>query len=153
MINDWPNRGTTLLEMLLALGLSTIVVGAMITVYLSSNNAYQKLAEYSDAQYTARSAISQIAEDIRAATATEIGPDGSELRLRTLNNDLIRYYMENNQLYRVKTSSLGTGKVPVAEKVSRICFNSNNSLVTATIEVTIAETTYHLSRTVYSRLH
>jgi len=153
MINCWRNRGTTLLEILLALGLTSLIIGALITVYSSASNAYQKLAEYSDAQYTARSAIGQIGEDIRGASAIEIVTAGSELRLTTLNNDLIRYYMENNQLYRVKTSGLGTAKVPIAAGVSCISFNGHNSLVTATIEITIDETTYRLSRTVYARLH
>lgn len=153
MIVCWHNRGTTLLEILLALGLSSLMVGTLITVYLSASNAYQKLAEYSDAQYTARSAIGQIGEDIRGASAIEIGAGGSELRLITLTNDLICYYMENNQLYRVKTTDFGTAKVPIAEMVSDLSFNVKNSLVTANIEITIDATTYRLSRTVYSRLN
>lgn len=153
MINSWHNRGTTLLEILLALGLSSLIIGALITVYLGASNAYQKLAEYSQVQYTARSAIGQIGEDIRGAPAVEIVAGGSELQLITTNNVLIRYYMENNQLYQVKTSGLGTVKIPIAAGVSSISFNGNNSLVTVTAEITSDDTTYNLSRAFYSRLH
>lgn len=153
MANCWPSRGTTLLEILLVLGLSSLVVGALLTVYVSTGDAYQTLAEYSDTQYTARSAIGQISEDIRGASAIEIVADGSELRVITSTNALISLYMENNQLYRVKTTALGTAKVPIAEKVSYLSFNGNIGLVTATIEITIDETSCRLSRTVSSRLH
>ena len=152
MINCWHNRGTTLLEILLALGLSSLIVSALLTVYLSVSNAYQKLTAYADAQYSARSAIDQVSEDIRAASVMEIVADGSELRLLIPNGESIRYYMDNSQLHRVKTTSLGTAKVPIAEKVSCLSFNGNNHLVTATIAITIDETTYRLSRSVCSRL-
>jgi len=146
------SRGTTLLEILLALGLSSLIIGALITVYLSASSAYQKLAAYADAQYAARSVIDQIGDDIRGASVIEIVTGGSELKLLKPNNDLIRYYMENNQLYRVKTTGLGTAKVPIAEKVSCLSFNGKNSLVTASIDITIDQTTYHLSSTFFARL-
>jgi len=153
MTNCWHDRGTTLLEILLALGLSSLIVGAMITVYLSAGNAYQKLAAYADAQYSARTVIDQIGEDMRGASFIEILPDGSEIELVTSNNDLIRYYVVNNQLYRLKTTVFGTGIVPIADKVSCLTFNGNNGLVTATIEITIDQTTYRLSRAFCSRLN
>jgi Tfp pilus assembly protein PilW len=152
MIKCWRIRGTTLLEILLALGLSSFIIGALITVYLSANTAYQKLAAYTDAQYNARSVIDQIGDDIRGASGIEIAAGGSELKLITTNGDLIRYYTENNQLYRSQTTGSRTSKVPIAEKVSDLGFNLNNSLVTARIGITIDQTTYYLSSTFCTRL-
>lgn len=152
MIDYWNNRGITLLEVLLALGLSSLIVGALLTVYSTSSSAYQKLAACADAQYTARSVVEQIGDDIRGASFIEIGTGGSELRVITPNNNLIRYNTENYQLYRSKTTSLGTAKIPIADGVSGLSFVDNNGLVTVNIEITIDHNSYQLQRSFYSRL-
>lgn len=145
-------RGTTLVEILLALGLGSIIVSALLSVYLSVSHAYKKLTAYAEVQYTARSAIDQIALDIRGASVIEILTGGTVLSLSTSNGDLIQYWEANNQLYRVKTTGLGTARVPIAERVSYLSFNGNAGLVTATIDITVDETTYRLSRYICPRI-
>lgn len=145
-------QGTTLLEILLALGLGSLIIAALLTTYMSAGNSYQKLAAYSDAQYSARSSLDQIGQDIRGACVIEIIAGGTGLSLLTSSGDLIRYWTENDQLYRVKTTSLGTAKVPIAEQVSFLSFAGNAGLVTATIDITVDDTTYRLSRSVCSRI-
>lgn len=153
MVKCWHNQGATLLEIVLALGLSSLIIGALVTVYLSASSAYQKLAAYADAQYSARSVIDQIGKDIRGAAVIEIATGGLEIELVSSNNDLIRYYMENNQIYRQTTAGYATGTVPIADKVNSLTFNDNNGLVTATIDISIEQSTYHLSRAFCSRLN
>ncbi len=146
------NRGTTLLEMLLALGLSSLMISLLLMIYSSSSGAYQKLAAYCDVQYTARSVIEQIGDDVRGAAGIEIMASGSELEVTTYNNDLIRYRLENSRLYRLKTTSMGTAKVPIADQVSTVSFAGSNGLITAKVEITMDQTSYQLSRVFGSRM-
>jgi Type II secretory pathway, component PulJ len=152
MADGWRNRGTTLLEVLLALGLSSLLVGLLLMVYTSSSNAYQTLAAYADAQYTARSIMGQIGDDIRGAPVIETAAGGAELRVTAYNHDIIRYQLEGDQLYRLKTTGSGTAKVPIAEKVSAIRFEASNGLITTNVEITIDQTSYRLNRVFGSRL-
>ncbi|MEA4923979.1 MAG: hypothetical protein VB084_01600 [Syntrophomonadaceae bacterium] len=147
-----PNRGTTLLEVLLALGLSSLLISLLLMIYSSSSGAYQKLAAYCDAQYTARSIIEQIGDDVRGAAGIKIMLSGAEMEVTTYDNDLIRYRLENSRLYRWQTTSLGTAKVPIADQVSAISFAGSNGLITAKVEITIDQTSYRLSRVFGSRM-
>lgn len=152
MADGWHNQGTTLLEVLLALGLSWLIAGLLLMIYTNSSNAYLTLAAYADAQYTARSIMEQIGDDIRGAPVLEATAGGSELKVTAYNHDLIRYRLEGNQLYRLKTTGSGTAKVPIAENVSAIRFEDSNGLITSNVEITIDQTSYHLNRIFGSRL-
>lgn len=71
----WPNRrrtprrGFTLAELLVALGVSTIVLGAVLgtTVFLARSSL--RLADYSDMEREARAALEWFGRDTREASA------------------------------------------------------------------------------------
>ncbi|MDD4170615.1 MAG: hypothetical protein PHQ94_00095 [Syntrophomonas sp.] len=151
MFRDWPNRGTTLVEVLAAISLGSLMMVGLLSVYWSGSNAFAKLAANAEAQYSARSAMQQIGEDIRRASAVEVQGDGIILSLST-PGESVGYYRANNQLYRVVTTSTGTATVPIAENVSQLSFGTGATMVTINIDITVGGLTYQLSTTVNPRL-
>jgi Tfp pilus assembly protein PilW len=123
----------------------------LLSVYWSGSNAFAKLAANAEAQYSARSAMQQIGEDIRRASAVEVQGDGIILSLST-PGESVGYYRANNQLYRVVTTSTGTATVPIAENVSQLSFGTGATMVTINIDITVGGLTYQLSTTVNPRL-
>jgi len=60
-------KGFTLLELLLALTIFSIIVGAAITVFVNTQNTEQKVDQMTQAQQSARIAIDYVIRDLRAA--------------------------------------------------------------------------------------
>ncbi|MEO0304796.1 MAG: prepilin-type N-terminal cleavage/methylation domain-containing protein, partial [candidate division WOR-3 bacterium] len=60
-------KGFTLLELLLAITIFSIIVGAAITVFVNSQNSKQKVDLMTQAQQSARIAVDYMIRDIRAA--------------------------------------------------------------------------------------
>lgn len=151
MFRNWSNSGTTLAEVLLAISLGFLLMAGSISVYWSGSQAFAKLSADAEAQYSARSAMQEIGEDIRSASAVEVQADGTELKLWT-SGQIVRYFMDNNQMYRSVIKSNGTSTVPIAENVSQLSFEVSLNLVTIGIGITVNDLTYHLSSSVYPRL-
>jgi prepilin-type N-terminal cleavage/methylation domain-containing protein len=152
MDSGWHNRGTTLVEMLVALALSSLLMGGLISVYGSGSYIFAEQAAYTDAQYSVRSSVQQMEEDIRRAATVAILDNGAQLSLGIASGELVRYYQYNNQLFREDITSQGTTRLPIAENISYLQFSGTARLVTIIIDATVAGKSYRLSTSVNPRL-
>jgi len=134
-------KGITLVEMLVALALVSVVFSGLMGVYWVGSKSYENQAASSDAQYAARMAAQIIVEDIRGAAEAETQEEGAKLRLLTASGEDVVYYRQaNNWLYRD-----GNAKTPIAENITGLSFTRNNSLFTLNIDATVNGFLYSLS--------
>jgi len=68
-IRERPRRGFTLTELLVALGLSTLVLGAILTTFLFLLRTGLRVEFYNDMEHQARTALELFARDTREASA------------------------------------------------------------------------------------
>jgi prepilin-type N-terminal cleavage/methylation domain-containing protein len=146
------NQGTTLLEMLVALALGAIIISGLISFYWSGCNIFGDQMERTELQYSARTSMQQMGDDIRSAQEVEIQEYGAKINIVSTSGETVRYFRQNNQLYREATSSRGTAKVPVAENITYLNFASTYRLITVTIEGNRDRITYRLSTSINPRL-
>lgn len=64
-----PRRGFTLTELLVALGLSTLLLGAILTTFLFLTRTGLRVEFYNDMEHQARTALELFARDTREARA------------------------------------------------------------------------------------
>lgn len=147
------NQGTTLLEMLVALALGALLISGLISFFWSGINIFGDQAERTELQYSARTSMQQMGDDIRSAQAVEIQEYGAKINIVSTSGETVRYYRLNNQLYREATSSRGTAKVPVAENIAYLNFVGTYRLITVTVEVKRDGITYRLSTSINPRLN
>lgn len=125
MEND---KGTTLLELLLALALIGMVMAGLMSAFWFSVFSFNREIAQSDIQYAARQGRERIIKDFRSSEGFYVqdaalndmpmGQKGQRLHLiKTEEN--VDYYAKNNQLYR--DSSLSSPE-PVAENIADINF-------------------------------
>jgi len=152
MISGRLSRGTTLVELVLALAFSALVMSGLIAVYWSGSRIFAEQAAYTDAQYSVRSSVQQMGQDIRSASALEILDNGAQLRLTTVTGELVRYYLYDQQLFWEGISNRGTVRLPIAENINHLHFSVMTSLVTININAIVAGKTYQLTTGVNSRL-
>ncbi|MEQ8201986.1 MAG: hypothetical protein ABRQ24_11265 [Syntrophomonadaceae bacterium] len=129
-----PQQGTTLVEVLAALALGSLLVTSLVTFYDSAARGYVGLAAVADCQYTARTAMEQIKSDIRSAATVQVSADGSVLELTSADRE-IRFYAQNAALYRRLSTERGTTAVPIAENVSDVAFGRQGELVVVTLSI------------------
>lgn len=107
---------------------------ALLALYCSSVNGYTLLAAAAESQYAARSAIEQMGADIRGSSSAEVLADG-EILVLAGQNATLRYYAENNCLYRRFTTSVGSTTIPMADSISSLHFSIYDSLVVINLGV------------------
>ncbi len=147
MANGWQDRGSTLVEYLVAMALAALVLSGMMSIYWNGSNVFQRLSSASDAQYAVRSAMHKMGDDIRAASEVSIQEGGTCLILHTTTGELVKYYMANNQLYRD-----GKAKVPIAENIKSLYFAGSSGMVTITAAATVNGATCQLISSISLRL-
>jgi prepilin-type N-terminal cleavage/methylation domain-containing protein len=126
------NKGFTLIEVLAALGLFSLVMAGLMSVYWFGYYGYEKEMNRSELQYSARQARSRIMEDFRQCRAFTIkdaagnempgGSNGVRLSL-VIGAEEIEIYAQGNQLYR-DSREPGTPPQPVASNIKAVVFNS-----------------------------
>jgi type II secretory pathway pseudopilin PulG len=134
-------NGTTVLEMLLALGLISMVMAGLMSSFWFTLFTFNREITQSDIQYAVRQGRERIIRDFRCSEGFYIqnaalddmpmGREGQRLHL-IKTAEKIDYYSKNNQLYR--DSSLSSPE-PVAENISDIKFIST---VPGLVRITIA---------------
>jgi prepilin-type N-terminal cleavage/methylation domain-containing protein len=143
MVVNKVEAGFTLMEMLVALALASLVSTGLMSVYWSANHAFNRLSDYSDTQYGARSAIQRIVEDVRMATQAPVVKESNTKLVLTTPGGTVEYYRNaiNNNLYR---RSGGTA-VPVAENITDLKFSNSVSPLKITVEAAVRGNAYRLS--------
>lgn len=117
-------RGSILLEFVLALGLSTLVLLAMFNLLVLLQRGYGQEMDRAELEYSARMAGELIIREVRAAHGFEVSADGKRLILQNGQGGVVRFYAEDRQLYR-----LGQVKTPVAENVLAVFFQQEGAMV------------------------
>ncbi len=146
--NSNEEAGFTLIEVLLALAIGSLVISGFLSVFWAASNAYEKGVTASDIQYMARRGINDIEKDIKEAAGVAISNEGTELVLNKDTENEIIYRANNKNLYRV---AKGTS-VPIAENVRKIQFKEvDNGLVEVQLEVESRRQEYVLSTSVFPR--
>lgn len=131
-------KGTTLLEILIALALVSIVVSGLFSVYWAGNNAFARQSDSSDAQYCARTAMQWIVRDIAGSLKSEGSP--------ALNSDLLNLYIpvagvaEPQEIaYFLSEDNLRRNNLPVMNNINYLNFQreAGKELIKITIEARV----------------
>lgn len=118
-------RGFTLLEVLIAMGIATILLGSMYSVYTTSQKTFRVQEQIAEAQQNARAAIQLMSRDIiMAGYSTNSNPgivfaNGTSLTIRNGMNLISYSRYSSNRLGRRLGSSATDA---VAERVRRLAF-------------------------------
>jgi hypothetical protein len=114
--------GYIVTEIIAALGLSSIIIAVLMTVYFSTYKLFQNQLAITDIQFAERSAMQMIIEDIMMAQEVQCLDEGRKLRLLT-DDGYVSYYLQNETVYRH-----GAAKMPVANYISRLTFQSGSRM-------------------------
>lgn len=120
------DKGFTLIELVMATALSTMVVTGLMSVFWFGYLFMNKNQELTDARYSARQALEHITRDVRLCRKFEVcnalnqpvapGQTGVKLRLLLPENRTVMYYVASQNLYRQNITDSNT--LPVA-----LCIN------------------------------
>lgn len=140
--------GFTVIEIIVALGLSAIVIAALMTVYFSACKIFQCQLAFTDIQYAERAAMQMIIEDVMSAQEVECLDDSRKLRL-LIDDGYVSYYLQNQTVYRH-----GAAKMPVANYISSLSFQpgSRPGYTNICIEAEQGENTNRIICSASSRL-
>ncbi len=133
--NIKPEKGFTLIELVLSMALLSIVLAAAFNVYNYSINTYEADYKKMVVQQNARQALILLSKGIRQADTVEI-ISPFKINLRTDEGENIKYYLEKDNfsgkgvLYREKNK----GKNPVAE-LENLNFSFSEGEKTVKIEL------------------
>lgn len=144
-------KGSTLVEVLIAVAISFWLATGLLTIYSGATKGYAVLEAAADCQYTARAAMEQIVADIRRAVHVQVSSDGGILDISAPDQS-VRLYSQNGKLYRRVSTSRGTTAIPIADNVSALTFSDGGGLVAITLNITSGECTRSLTTAVMSRL-
>lgn len=142
-----------MLEMVLALAIASLLFSVLMSIYLSGNKLFEELLADSNLQYSARSAIWSMEEDIRGASDLEILGGGSRIVLYTSTGETREYYLANGQVYRVVITNRGSAKYPIAENISNLCFQGDSNLVNISVQANIGSSNCLLLSNVHPRIY
>lgn len=120
MQHRFDDNGLIMAEIILALGLTTLVIAALMTVYFSAYRVFACQTAFTDIQYAERAAMQMIIEDIMSAREVEYLDDSKKLRL-LVGDDYVSYYLQDQTVYRQ-----GAAKMPVANYISSLSFRSDS---------------------------
>jgi type IV pilus assembly protein PilW len=115
-------QGFTLLEVLIAMGITTLLLGSMYSVYTYSQRAYRVQEQTAEAQENARAAIQLMSRDIIMAgyssTPGIIVANKASLTVRSYGADISYSLYSGNRIGR----TAGVTRQAVAEGIRRLSF-------------------------------
>lgn len=103
-------HGFTLIELIVSLGLLSIILTAAFTIFSAAEKAYKWEDDRIYAQQNVRQAYMWLSTAIRQARNVEVVSE-NEIKITTADGEQIRFYFQNGVLYRRRK----TGTNPVAE--------------------------------------
>ena len=115
-------RGFTLLEVLIAIAITTLLLGSMYSVYTYSQRAYRVQEQVAEAQENARAAIQLMSRDIIMAGYSSapgiILANKASLTVRSYGTDISYSLYSGNRIGR----TAGGTRQAVAEGIRRLSF-------------------------------
>lgn len=124
----FQSKGTTLVEMLLAISLSTILVTALIVISRFGLVAFTEMRDSNLAVYSARSAGRMIEEDLRGAASVQ-SIDSGRLVINPSSGGSVEYYLSDKKICRHLTNNNVNSTIPIAENISCLGFTNDLNLV------------------------
>lgn len=104
-------RGFSLIELVAAIGILSIIVTSSVFLFNSTNKVSYHLEDEMFVHQNARQALMWLSANIRRAKSAEIvSQDKIKLRLYW-NNEMITFYLKNNVLYTEKNGGVN----PIAQ--------------------------------------
>lgn len=131
-------KGLTLLELVISIGLTAMIMISGIFLYFAGIKSWQKSDLHLELQQNARIAIKTISEAVRNAKTVEVLDGGGEYttegnRIYIVTHDgyNIEFYSKDRQLLRKKDGKSN----PVANYVESVVFKKETSLISVSIEM------------------
>lgn len=119
-------NGFTLIEMLVALGLCTILLFSLIYIFNFTLKLMGNQQQKSLNTSTGLIILSQISKDIRNSDSLTIDPKTNALHL-TINSQEAVYAYQNKKIAKIKAKS--TQYLSEEDQISRLKFSQNNNLI------------------------
>lgn len=147
------NRGVTLIELLVSLGIMSIILVMVMSFFSYTVKSYK----YDDTQWQiqqdARRAVQQITKDVRQAQSISVSVDQKQLTLTQSGSGTISFYISNSKLYR----EVNSAKNPVIENAKDILFTWDDIDKVLSMELVTkkskADNEFKISTKLYSRLN
>ncbi|MDD2620503.1 MAG: hypothetical protein PHC92_07545 [Syntrophomonadaceae bacterium] len=141
---DVSEQGTTLLEILIAMILMSILMSGLLAVYWTGNYAFARQSSISDAQYCARTAMQWIVQDILESCQSDdfmaIDSDCLTLQIPAAEAKAhqVHYYLNGANLRR--------NNLAVMDNIDHLNFtrDSGKQLITIIIEARVNKQSFRL---------
>lgn len=109
-VNIEGTQGFTLIELVLSLGLLSLILTTAFTIYSAGQKAYERENDMLFAEQNARQAFLWLSTSVKQAKSVEL-ISKNKIKTITGHREVITYYFDNGVLYREKN----TGINPIAE--------------------------------------
>ena len=147
-------KGLTLLELIISVGLLGIIMAAGLTLYLTGIKTWKTGDVQLELQQNARIAIKTISEAVRDAKIVEVLDEegkyvveGNRISIVTNKGENIEFYYKDKKLMRKKNHTSNT----VANYVENIVFKKESSLIFISIEVKKEDHSVELETKIFPR--
>jgi type II secretory pathway pseudopilin PulG len=140
-------RGILLVDLLLALALALLIIAILQPAAGLVFNGYMNSSNQAELQYSSRSALDFIQQDIRTARNFQVSEDGSQLIITGAGGKNILIFARNGNLYRKYKST-----VPVAENISAVDFIKSGSTLQGKLKLYSEDTDYEVDFFCFSRV-
>ncbi len=140
-------KGLTLLELIISVGLLGIIMAAGLTLYLTGVKTWKTGDVQLELQQNARIAIKTISEAVRDAKTVEVLDEGNRISIVTNKGENIEFYYKDKKLMRKKNHTSNT----VANYVENIVFKKESSLIFISIEVKKEDHSVELETKIFPR--
>ena len=139
-------QGSLFIELLVALGLSLLILGILQQLMGLVYFAHINSACQAELQYSARMALDCIQRDIRCAQDFQVSPDGRKLMITDAEGKNICIFIQNHNLYRQDVSS-----ILVAENLSAVNFRKSAAVIQGKLELEDTRSNYCVIFCYFSR--
>lgn len=145
--NRTDGFGFTVVELLLALAIASILLAGVATAINASFINYRENEDMFKATNSARQALLRITNDLRTADAVDPNSPANECSLITANGDDITYRYNNtdNKLYLITNYDLSDPDYVLCDNVTAMTFtnqtfveNSQTKVRSAQVSITVA---------------
>jgi len=103
------NRGLTMIELIVAIGIFSVIITIVVSLFVSALRGYRKNLALQNVQENARFLLDFITKELRMSTVDAAMPNGelSYLTIIRPDNSSVNYSFTSNNLNRVAGSSSG----------------------------------------------
>jgi hypothetical protein len=141
-------RGILLVDLLLALALALLIIAILQPAAGLVLNGYMNSSNCAELQYSARSALDCIQQDVRTSRDFHINEDGSKLIITGAGGEYICIYAGFGNLYRTYEGTV----VPVAENCSTVSFAKFGSRLQGQLQLENQDGDYEIEFLCFSRV-